>query len=139
MTTHTALVSRTIDAPLDAVSDLLGSAAGLTRWAPPDLRPRRVLAVDAPHRSVRRFVVRLHGGYAAEAALVATGAGATHLSWTPLRDAGWRTTRPGRLARLRRALATASARLAAYAEDPPQTRAEWSEGLRSGERGRRAA
>lgn len=101
MTTHTALVSRTIDAPLDAVSDLLGSAAGLTRWA--------------------------------------AGAGATHLSWTPLRDAGWWTTRPGRLARLRRALATASARLAAYAEDPPQTRAEWSEGLRSGERGRRAA
>lgn len=139
MTTHTALVSRTIDAPLDAVSDLLGSAAGLTRWAPPDLHPRRVLAVDAPHRSVRRFVVRLHGGYVAEAALVAAGAGATHLSWTPLRDAGWRTTRPGRLARLRRALAAASARLAAYAEDPPQTRAEWSEGLRTGERGRRAA
>ena len=134
MTTHTALVSRTIDAPLDAVSDLLESAAGLTRWAPPDLHPRHVLAVDAPHRSVRRFVVRLHGGYVAEAALVAVGAGATHLSWTPLRDAGWRTTRPGRLARLRRALAAASARLAAYAEDPPQTRAEWSEGLRTGER-----
>lgn len=139
MTTHTALVSRTIDAPMDAVSDLLESAASVTRWAPPDLRPRHVLAVDAPHRSVRRFVVRLHGGYVAEAALVADGADATHLSWTPLRDAGWRTTLAGRKARLRRVLTAASARLAASAEDPPQTRAEWSEGLPTGERGRRAA
>lgn len=153
MTVREIHVTRRVDAPLEVVWDLLADVSTWPRWGPweaaelehpghswPEgpgavrrLRSGRwtvreyVLGADAPHRLRYRVMSGLPvRDYVGEARLEGRIDGGTTLSWrahfkSSFPGLGWFLER-----RLWSLLAEVTARLAAYAEDPPQTRAEWA-------------
>jgi uncharacterized protein YndB with AHSA1/START domain len=158
-------VTRQVDASQEDVWALVADVSSWTRWGPwesaelehpgsrrPDgpgairrLRSGRwtvreyVLAADAPHRLRYRVLSGLPvRDYVGEVRLERRLDGGTTLAWwaqfeSRIPGLGWFLQR-----RLWSLLAEVTARLAAFAEDPPQTRAAWAV-ARSDGQGQRAA
>lgn len=165
MTDREIHVTRRVNAPLEVVWDLLADVSTWPRWGPwetaelehpghdrPEgpgairrLRSGRwtvreyVLVADAPHRLRYRVMSGLPvRDYVGEARLDRSLGGGTTLTWCARFESSVPGLGPILERRLWSLLAEVTARLAAYAEDPPQTRAEWAV-ARSDGQGQRAA